>query len=213
MKRLVRNIEIPRSGTRKELRAIYPNYTIYGDSNGYYWPVEQTKTVVVSLTFPTLIETVKKHLNANDVAIPIELEREMNEFACERHPENCAEIDPDSERKVSLWYQAKRFFTAAISAAKDGCVSQEEAERRAAICVNCPENGEQEVVTCAGCWTAKFVKDAAEALSTKHTSLDSQLRTCRKCQCSNLLKVHVKREAMEERQIDWPQNCWMRPEN
>jgi hypothetical protein len=89
-------------------------------------------------------------------------------------------------------------------------VPQEEAERRAAICSECPENGEQEIATCVGCFTAKFVTQAAEALSTKHSSFDSRLNTCKKCQCSLVLKIHVNREAMVDKEIDWPKPCWMR---
>lgn len=213
MLKLIRHVEIPRGNTHKQLKARYPDYTVYGDSNGYFWPVEQTKTVVVSLTFKTLIEAVKKHLTANDVAIPIDLERSMNEFSCAEHPTMCEEIDPDAERKVSLWYMAKKFFTAVISAATTGLVSQEEAERRASICSVCPHNKPQELNFCSGCHTAKFVRDAAEALSTRHTSFDNQLDTCELCSCSLKLKVFVPKEGMEDKNIQWHPVCWMRPEN
>lgn len=210
MLKLTRHVEIPRTGTHKQLKARYPDYTIYGDSNGYHWPVEQTKTVVVSLTFKTLIEAVKKHLTANDVVIPIDLERSMNEFSCAEHPTMCEEIDPDSERKVSLWYMAKKFFTAVISAAVDGLVPQEEAERRALICSTCPNNQPMEARICEGCWSANFVREAAEKLSTRHTSLDNRLDTCSLCQCRLSLKCHVRKEAMADKTIEWPEWCWMK---
>lgn len=211
MLKLSRHVEIPRTGTRKELKARYPDYTVYGDSNGYFWPVEQTKTVVVSLTFKTLIESVKKHLTANDVAIPIDLERSMNEFACQEHSENCEEIDPDAERKIGLFYLAKKFFTAVISAATQGLVDQAEAERRAAICVSCPHNAGSSLNLCgSGCHTARFVKEAAESMSTKHTPLDGQLNTCARCECSLKMKIWVNKEAMADKTIEWPSHCWMK---
>lgn len=209
MKKLTRHTEVPRS-SHKELRVRYPGFQVIGDSTGYHWPVNETKTVVVSCTFKTLIEATKKHMVANEVKISPDLEREMNEFACESFPENCQEVDPDAERKINLWYKAKHFYAAVKSAVFDGIVPQEEAERRAAICAECPENGEQEIATCVGCFTAKFITEAAEALSSHHTSLDARLNTCKKCQCRLVLKVFVKKEAMQDKSIDWPQPCWMR---
>ena len=210
MLKLIRHVEIPRGNTPKELKAKYPGWQIIGDSSGYAWPVEATKTVVVSYGFKTLIEAVHKHLKANDIPLPVDLERSMNEHACAQFPENCQELDPDAERKVSLWMLAKKFFTAVISAAVDGLVPQEEAERRALICSTCPNNQPMEARICEGCWSANFVREAAEKLSTRHTSLDNKLDTCSLCQCRNRLKVHVKREAMADKSIDWPSWCWMR---
>ena len=209
MLKLTRHVEIPRGNTHKELKVRYPGFQIIGDTNGYAWPVEATKTVVVSYGFKTLIEAVHKHLKANDIPLPVDLERSMNEHACAQFPENCQELDPDAERKVSLWMLAKKFFTAVISAATDGLVSQDEAERRAAICAECPNNKPTEVVICSGCWSANFVREAAEKLSTRHTSLDNKLDTCSLCQYRNRLKVHVKREVMQDKDIQWPQWCWM----
>jgi hypothetical protein len=134
----------------------------------------------------------------------------MNEHACAQFPENCQELDPDAERKVSLWMLAKKFFTAVISAAVDGLVPQEEAERRALICSTCPNNQPMEARICEGCWSANFVREAAEKLSTRHTSLDNKLDTCSLCQCRLVLKCHVNKEAMADKSIDWPSHCWMK---
>lgn len=213
MLKLSRHVEIPRGNTTKELKAKYPGFQIIGDTSGYVWPVEATKTVVVSYGFKTLIEAVHKHLKANDIPLPVDLERSMNEHACAQFPENCQELDPDAERKVSLWMLAKKFFTAVISAATTGLVSQEEAELRASICAVCPHNKPQELNFCSGCHTAKFVRDAAEALSTRHTSYDNRLDTCELCSCSLKLKVFVPKEGMEDKNIQWHPDCWMRPEN
>ena len=210
MKVLSRQIEIPRTNRPRDLKLEYPGWQIIGDSMGYKHAVEQTKTIIVALNFNQLVDAVKRHMEANDVPIPITLEREMNEAACLEHPDQCSDVDPDAERKISLFYLAKKFFTAVISAATQGLVDQSEAERRAAICVECPNNKPTEVVICSGCWSANFVREAAEKLSTRHTSLDNKLDTCSLCQCRNLLKVHVQREAMADKSIDWPSWCWMR---
>ena len=210
MLKLIRHVEIPRGNTHKELKVRYPGFQIIGDTSGYAWPVEATKTVVVSYGFKTLIEAAHKHLKANDIPLPVDLERSMNEHACAQFPENCQELDPDAERKVSLWMLAKKFFTAVISAATTGLVDQDEAERRASICAVCPHNKPQELNFCSGCHTAKFVRDAAEALSTRHTSFDNRLDTCELCSCSLKLKCHVPKDGMEDKNIQWHPDCWMR---
>lgn len=212
MKQLTRHTEVPRT-SHKQLRERYPGYQVIGDGTGYSFPVHETKTVIVSCTFKTLIVAVKAHLKANDVPISPDLERNINEFACSEHPTMCIEVDPDAERKISLYYLAKRFFTAVISAATNGLVSQEEAERRAKICSQCPNNKPMEAQLCSGCWSAKFVGEAAEALSSKSTPYDNQLDTCSLCQCRLKMKIFVKKEAMQEKDIQWPDFCWMRPEN
>lgn len=214
MKKVTRFVEVPKGPRRKELRELYPDFQVIGDDYGWYWPVEETKTVVVSYGFPTLIEAIKKHLDANDIPIRVELEREIHEFSCQKVPDSCEELDEKSGEKIKLWYLAKKFFTAVISAATQGLVSQDEAERRALICSTCPHNGGSSLNLCTGgCHTAKFVKEAAEALSTKHTSLDNRLNTCTRCECSLRLKIWIPKEGMEDASIEWPSFCWMRPEN
>lgn len=214
MKVLSRQIEIPRTNRPRDLKLEYPGWQIIGDSMGYKHAVEQTKTVIVALNFNQLVDAVKRHMEANDVPIPITLEREMNEAACLEHPDQCSDVDPDAERKIGLFYLAKKFFTAVISAATQGLVDQSEAERRAAICVACPHNTGSSLSLCgSGCHTARFVKEAAESMSTKHTPLDGQLNTCALCECSLKMKIWVQREAMEDASIQWHPSCWMRPEN
>ena len=210
MKVLSRQIEIPRTNRPRDLKLEYPGWQIIGDSMGYKHAVEQTKTVIVSLSFKQLVEDVKRHMEANDVPVPITLEREMNEAACLEHPDQCSDVDPDAERKIGLFYLAKKFFTAVIAAATQGLMGQDEAERRALICSTCQFNAGSSLNLCgSGCHTAKFVREAAESLSTKHTSLDGQLNTCTKCECSLRLKIWIPKQAMADKTIDWPIHCWM----
>ncbi len=213
MKKVTRFVEVPKGPRRKELRELYPDFQVIGDDYGWYWPAEKTKTVVVSYGFPTLIEAIKKHLTANDIPIRAELEREIHEFCCEKVPESCEELDEKSGEKIRAWYLAKKFYTAIASVAKDGWVEQSEAERRAQICASCVNNTTSSAAVCLGCWTARFVKEASEALSNRHTSLDNKLDTCGLCQCGLKMKVHVPVSGMQDKDIDWPSFCWMRPEN
>ena len=209
MKSLVRKNELPRF-TSKDATGLYPGYAIVGTPHGWHYPIHATKTVIIEYSFQELFRLVKAHLKGNDIPEPVDLVREMQEHACQFNPEFCEETDPDKQRKITLWYRAKKFYEAVTSAMRDGLVPQEEAERRAAICAECPHNRGEEVSFCVGCWSAKFVKDAAEALSTRRTSLDHKLDTCSLCSCSLKMKVHVRKEAMQDKQITWPANCWMK---
>lgn len=208
MKIIVRRTEIPKIAKPK-IQEMYPEYTFVGTPFGYFYPVAETKTVFCDYGFNDLVKIVQLHYSANGIREPDSLVRLMNEHICHHVPDICAEADPQRERKITLWHLAQRCYNAIKSAVTKGLVPQDEAERRAVICAGCPNNGPAEALTCVGCWTAKFVKESAEALSHRHSALDDRLDTCSLCQCSTKLKIHVKREGMEEKGVKWPEWCWM----
>lgn len=70
--------------------------------------------------------------------------------------------------------------------------TQEEAERRAAICVSCPLNK-----AISSCWGCRGVGEAVSALSgNRTTSLDGKLHACSACGCVLRAKVHLPREVI-----------------
>lgn len=209
MKELIRTVELPKFSHR-DAAAMYPGYSSIGPSHGWHYPIAETKTVIFEYGINELVKAVQSHLEGNGIPEPENLIRLMHEYLCERLPQNCVEMNPARERIVSLWQLARRFYRAVKSAAINGLVSQEEAERRAVICSTCPNNRGIEIATCQGCYTARFVTEAATALSTKHTSLDGQLDTCSLCQCRLSLKIFVPVSGMQEKGIEWPSHCWMR---
>lgn len=86
-------------------------------------------------------------------------------------------------------------------------VPQEEAERRAAICVKCPEN--LKVRGCIGCFT--FVRLMTKTLGKK-CSLDKELKSCNICGCTLSAKIHVPEEVMHkvpQPRKPFPSWCWM----
>lgn len=204
-----RKNELPKI-TAKSLQAEFPDFRFMGPSSGWCYPVAETKTVIFAYGLDELVDAVQKHYAANEIAEPEYLVRTIHEWLCPRVPQFCEVADPNREKKINLWHLASRFYNAVKSAATKGLVPQEEAERKAAICATCPRNGAESLTLCSGCWTARFVKDAAESLSTRHTSLDHRLRTCELCECRLTLKVHVRAEDMQEKGVEWPPWCWMR---
>ncbi len=97
-------------------------------------------------------------------------------------------------------------------------VAAEESERRAAICVQCPLNGE-------GDFTKWFTIPASEAIRRQigrmesrklTTSHDSKLGICTACLCPMKLKVHAPFEFIKAhlspeviKDLDNGKNCWI----
>ena len=208
MKTLVRTIEIPKF-TKGRIQALFPGYSLIGDPYGWFYPIEQTKVVVVSYGWPSLIEAVKAHLKGNGVEEPLTLELQMADFMCQHVPEWCEEISAEKEAKVSAWKMMKSFYRAVEATWHEGQVSQEEADRRAAICAVCPFNTEQIVNFCVGCSTRGLVAKIAGYIQSKQTSKDESLKICSKCGCDLKLKVWMQKKGMENPEIEWPSWCWM----
>lgn len=86
-------------------------------------------------------------------------------------------------------------------------VPQEEAERRAEICVRCPQN--LPAHGCAGC--AKIAEMLTPGMSAKHTREDDRLKNCSVCKCYNRMQVHFPLDILRSSgSIDgvYPEWCW-----
>lgn len=93
-------------------------------------------------------------------------------------------------------------------------VPQDEAERRAAICVRCPYNV-QFRKPCIG-----LCRDLVELIGSivggAKTSLDSKLNACAVCKCSLPAKIHVPTDILNRidgNSLKYPENCWLYNEN
>lgn len=89
-------------------------------------------------------------------------------------------------------------------------VPQEEAERRASICLSgasgrpCPYN--QHIDGCLGC---KGAGKAIEAIvGKKSTSQDKNLHVCTACGCALKIKVHLPLEVVHVDESKLPSFCW-----
>lgn len=214
---LDRHIDSPRFNT-KQIQQRFPGYIVMGDSQGWFYPVHDTKTVVVSVGWNTLVKAVRKHMEANAVVVPSDLASYMGKWWCrEVSSEWCIEEDPQKRSAFSLARHAERFFTSAKKFIEDGQqrVSQEEAERRAAICASCPLM-KDDTPFCASCFAAgivAWIADHTVALDWK-TSQDDKLKSCGVCNCRLKLKVHLPKEHMHDPALTdyWPQEhaCWMK---
>lgn len=97
-------------------------------------------------------------------------------------------------------------------------VSPEEAERRAQICVNCPQNSD--ITGCTGC--SGILRRIADLIPEgRKSSVDDRLQFCGNrveddglhagCGCSNRLSIHFEKDFLEEispPDADYAPGCW-----
>lgn len=214
---LARAIEMPRH-TREQIQKRFPGYVVMGDKQGWFYPVHDTKTVVVSMGWNTLVKDVRKHMQGNGVTVPSDLATYMGKWWCrEVSSEHCVEMDPAKANALSLTRHAERFFNVVKAFISGGCqrVPQEEAERRAAICASCPRMVDEQPF-CPSCFSAGIINWIAGhtvALDWR-TSHDEKLKSCGVCNCRLKLKAHLPQETLNDPSLDdyWPAEypCWMK---
>lgn len=210
---LQRTTEAPKH-KRDEVQRRYPGYKVIGDRMGWFYPVEQTKVVLMSIGWPSLVKDVREHLRGNDLPVPPNLSEVMQAWWCsEMGGEACGE--PPPVLKTDLRAMAERFLRTAKSYIFDGGerVGQEEVERRASICATCPYNVPSDSF-CSGCFMTSLTASAMKLVSGWKTSQDDRLKACGICSCELKIKVFIPTKHMQYRELkdDWPEHCWNRPE-
>lgn len=104
---------------------------------------------------------------------------------------------------IVRWVRAMYHFA---TQAKFELVPQEEAERRAEICVRCPMQ-----MSTSGCWGCKGIAGMLPAIAgAKTTSKDGDLRACGVCGCYNAVAVHLPKEVQGGEDLEFPEWCWKR---
>lgn len=220
MLQLTRVIETPSRFDRAYLQGRYPGYAILGARAGWFYPIVPTKTVVVAGTWSGLTKAVYQHLSANKLVVPVNLNESMQDWWCrEVDRSNCAEpVDPLAvARAVSLQSRAWRFLRTAVSwvLSSQSFVEQEEAERRAAICAECPLN--MDIKCGGGCGFVGMLNTAMKLFASKSTTRDQALQSCGICGCALKVSVHIPLEVMNYPELvgEWEKAnplCWHRPQ-
>lgn len=209
---VARTTETPKY-SKAYLEERYTGYTILGDRHGWFYPVEATKCVFVSVGWRSLVDDVRSHLKGNGLPVDPNLSLAMQDWWCkEVSAENCSEPPTPGLRDLTAW--AERFLrTAKDYVFKGGQkVPQEEAERRAAICAKCPLNS-KDGSFCATCFLRGMTASAVAMTTGWTSSRDSELHYCKNCGCKLALKIHLERDIMDHKEIrdGWWSGCWMRP--
>lgn len=176
----------------------------------------ETGFTVRAPTYDDWVSESKAHLRANDLPVPADLKMLMEDQLCSVLPPELCDRDPGD---VSSWVDTnfswadlvdgmKVFTTWGLAGAP--MVVQEEANRRAGICIQCPIN----VGVTAGCATChKIASYITGSVAKKRTPYDDSLRACAVCHCALKAMIWFPAETISshetpDRQHVRPSFCW-----
>lgn len=188
-----------------------PTDTVVTPPGGWRYTEPQTGVRFEHTNYRAFLAMIFRHREANRLFTGSGWADEVMDSVCRQNPSIPCHDDEKPERRMDA-SDVRRFAISLnnfIGADSDKrWVSQEEAERRAAICVNCPHN-----VVVNGCWGCKGALNwIVEMMAGRSTSRDADLQQCSKCFCTLRAKVHIDLGVLMDGQEpleDLPEFCWM----
>lgn len=185
---------------------------------GFRWLCQETKTWIQAPSMAELVDKSAKHRSANNLGVPDEHARHVEEQLCSFMPPGTCKHEAGTvlsgARRLSFAEIVAGTVTIGawlLKGAKK--VDQAEAERRGAICLACPFNQNFD-----GCTTCAE-KDLREAISSfmgaSKTPFDANLHSCGICGCTlkaavwfpkDLLVKHADPDSLAAA----PSFCWKR---
>lgn len=183
-----------------------------GPPGNWRYRQEETGHWMTGITFGSLIKKVAQHRQNNKLPMG-DVAKEIEEQICERMEaaDQLANCDSGTRYASSVgWQQVEAFLkTAGAYVASGGAlVSQSEAERRAAICAQCPLN-----VGMHGCSICRATIEVfRSSILKRSTEKDKDLRACGVCGCENKAQVHLPLATLRAGtgELDYSPNpqCW-----
>lgn len=180
----------------------------------WYYTQPETGHQMKEVTFGMLVQRIAQHRANMKIETKGDLAAEIEKAICnslshENQIAHC-EFGITAPRSVH-WTAIQQFLTtaAAFVLGPDTLVTQEEAERRAGICSQCPLN-----VGLHGCAICRSTLNSLrEKLTTRKTAQDDRLLACGVCGCDNRIQVHVPLSALATGSGDlvYPAWCWRNP--
>lgn len=179
---------------------------------GWRYYQEETDTLVKGAHWSDLILKVASHRAANNLPIEPGWEREVEEYMCSLFEGACDEKDQGKAPALNMGdvMQFTKILGEAIIKGNK-CVEQEEADRRAHVCANCPSNVEPE--GCAPCGIRNVAALLSKLVGAKETPHDKRLNSCKHCGCLNKAQVWFPLDLLQKHMSDkvnndLPSNCW-----
>lgn len=198
---------------------------------GFFALQPETGRVINAPTISMMVSEVLKYRSANNLPIEKNIRRQVEIQICATmHPDEAARLceflddndanNPAHLRRRSSGVEDLENFGKAVKAVMESAakgttlhVSQEEADRRGAICGSCPKN--IPIASCSGCGTLGSIYRSIT--SRQSSSYDYLLRACDVCGCDNKTQVHFTAEVLKlaaEKQgfkaAEFPEWCWKR---
>lgn len=157
---------------------------------------------------------VHRFCDSNSLPRPGNFEAWVQGQMCDHMPPGFC-TGPAVHRPLSVSLQQVKDFTRvlvrrALSGTGRFFVSRMEADRRAAVCSNCPLNSNTQCTICFG-----LLALVRSLVGRRETKYDVGLGTCAICKCLLRVKVHVSREALARATSapepgSLPAGCWLR---
>lgn len=148
--------------------------------------------------FEMLMRNLRNYRKSNAIPMGLEFEDEVEREICKLYPAACHETSnliPNRDRTYSfsdVIHGTKAMI--AFKLAGSPLVSQEEANKRAAICSHCPNNGPF-TKPCGGiCGELQDI--VVSLIGGKTTPMDAALNSCYICNCFNRASVWVELDVM-----------------
>lgn len=179
---------------------------------GFSYYQKETGYNVTGITWRQLLDRVAQHRRNNNLPIGEDFGNEIEQAICDRLSiESQLDYCDMGARipKSVAWQQIEGFlkFVGAHILARGALVTQEEAERRAAICARCPLN--MGLHGCAVCRST--VEVFRQTILERSTQQDAVLQACGICGCELKTMVHVPTETLNaggEKDYSINPKCW-----
>lgn len=195
--------------------------------NGWKIKVPKTGIEFKHYDYRAISKAYKSHCGANGILLSPNWEEEFISEMCKQNPHWGRQCRPTItnkvvKRRLSLtavlsFLNMMRAWAESTLSGKAAFVTQEEAERRAGICANCPLNTTLQF-SCGACMGAVLTLIQA-IIGKRKTSQDEHLGACLICSCSLKAAVHVpvdvQREGLSQElkdDFDGIKYCWKRVE-
>ena len=140
------------------------------------------------------------------------LSESLRDEACAKMSDAAPEVL--RQKRLIAWRDIKSFFLKVASWWKAGeCVSQDEADRRAAICAGCELNQTAFLPGCPGC--TNMAAEVFKFIGGKKTASDAALKSCGHCGCQNSVIVWAPLDVLVKNETELPPvpaRCWKRME-
>lgn len=181
---------------------------------GWKYTVPETGVQIKAPYAASLLSRVKQHMAANSIPIPGDFKEVFEDAACresELYGPFCGGAEPPVIGGMPVRITigtAQRFIQTMMQVAKDRAfVSREEAERRAAICMQCPLVGHAS--GCSAC-NAAF-KSVSKLLTGFPLQMEPYKEFCGACGCYLPLKAWIPNETLDRAETEKPpyhERCW-----
>lgn len=185
--------------------------------------VPRTGVQLSHFEYQSFVNLYLNHLRQNNIPVGIGWEEEMQDELCRQNPQwkgVCQDANPPKNHRISNG-DVRNFLTSVGRMIEtevkggDAFVSQEEANRRAEICVACEKNRET-INWCPNCpgSVVRSVKKFRDYFKGKSpdltTPLDDKLKACEICGCSNAVQIHCSTAVLShvKTREPYPSNCW-----